>query len=121
LDYTHNPNKFAGNIDDNMNHFGIETSVVPKKNIGFFARYTFSKWYDLEHLVFNNELKYEGYNNVFFETRLLLSPGSTLSVQYGAGPSYNTNTRYEDPNLNYYLNPTLETQHLVRIVSDNKF
>jgi hypothetical protein len=121
MDYTVNPNKFAGNIDDNMNHFGLETSFVSNKKIGFFARYTFSKWYDLDRLVFNNELKYKGYNNLFFETRLILPADSTLSLQYGVGPGYNIKTQYEDPNLNYYLNPTLTTQHVVRLTCEKKF
>lgn len=121
LDYTINPNKFAGNIDDNMNHYGIETSFVPNKKIGFFARYTFSKWYDIDRLVYDNVLKYKGYNNLFFETRMVLPADSTLSLQYGVGPSYNVKTRYEDPNLNYYLNPTLSTQHVVRITCEKRF
>jgi hypothetical protein len=121
LDYTRNPDKFAGNIDDNMNHFGIETSYVPTPKIGFFVRYTFSQWYDLDRLVDDNELDYRGFNNLFFETRMILPKDITMSIQYGVGPAYNVQTSSTNPSLTYYSSTTVETQHIVRIVFDKKF
>jgi len=121
LDYTRNPNGFAGNIDDNVNHFGIETSYVLAPKIGFFARYTFSQGYDINRLVNNNNLDYRGFNNFFFETRMILPKDVTMSIQYGVGPSYNIKTSSTNPSLAYYATTVVQTQHVVRIVFDKKF
>lgn len=120
-DYTRNPNKFAGNIDDNMNHYGIETSYVPNPKIGFFARYTLSNGYDINRLVNDRELDFRYYNNFFFEIRMILPKDVRMSIQYGVGPAYNVQTSSTDPELAYYSTAVLETQHIVRIVFDKKF
>ncbi|MBF0570882.1 MAG: hypothetical protein HQL12_03320 [Candidatus Omnitrophica bacterium] len=121
LDYTRNPNKFAGNIDDNMSHYGIETSYVPTSKIGFFARYTFSEGYDTNRLVNDKEMDYRDYNNFFFETRMILPKDVTMSIQYGVGSAYNIITSNTNPSLTFYATTVVETQHVVRIVFDKKF
>jgi hypothetical protein len=121
LDYTRNPNKFAGNIDDNMNHYGIETSFVPTPNIGFFFRYTLSQGYDINRLVNNHSLENRDFNNFFFETRMILPKDLILSIQYGVGPAYNIVTQNTDPALAFYATTVVQTQHIVRIVFDKKF
>jgi hypothetical protein len=121
LDYTRNPNKFAGNIDDNMNHYGIETSYMLTPKIGFFARYTLSQGYDINRLVNDNELDARNYNNFFFETRMILPHAVTMSIQYGVGPAYNIQTSSSNPYLTYYSTGVLATQHVIRIVFDKKF
>ena len=121
LDYTRNPNKFAGNIDDNMNHYGIETSYVPTPKIGFYARYTLSQGYDINRLVNDKELDDRNYNNFFFETRMVLPHDVTMSLQYGVGPAYNVQTSSTNPYLAYYSTGVLQTQHIVRIIFDKKF
>lgn len=121
LDYTRNPYKFAGNIDDNMNHFGIETCYVPFPKVGFYLRYTFSQWYDLGRLLNNQVLDYRGFNNIFFETRMVLPRDVLMSIQYGVGPAYNVQTSSSDPLLAFYSTAVIETQHVVRIVFDKKF
>lgn len=121
LDYTRNPNKFAGNIDDNINHWGVETSYVPFERFGLFARYTFSKWYNLEKLANNNELKYQSYNNMFLEGRYFKKDDMKLSLQYGVGPSYTTDVSTTNPSVAYYSSPVLETEHLIRMIYEKKF
>ncbi len=121
LDYTRNPNRFAGNIDDNMNHYGIETAFVPNQKFGFFARYTYSMWNDFNLLDKQNEVDYRGYSNVFLEARLLPGHDSMLSLQYGVGPAYNVASSSSDPILAYYASPVLTTQHLFRIICEKKF
>ncbi len=120
LDYTRNPNRFAGNFDDNMNHEGIEASYVPTPKIGFFASTVFSQGYDVNRLVNDNELDYRDYINFFFEMRMILPKDLMMSIQYGVGPSYDIQTSTTTPNLTY-SSTVLETQHLVRIVFDKKF
>lgn len=120
LNYTRNPNEFAGNFDDNMNHYAIETSYVPTPKIGFFASCTFSQGYDVNRLVNDQELDYRDYVNFFFETRMILPKEVTMSIQYGVGPSYNIQTSATNPNLTY-SSVVLQTEHIVRIVFDKKF
>jgi hypothetical protein len=121
LDYTRNPDKFAGNIDDNMNHYGIESSYLLTPRIGFFARYTLSQGYDINRLVNDRELDYRNFNNFFFEMRMRLPKNATMSLQYGVGPAYNVLTSSTNPYLTYYSTGVLQTQHIVRVVFDKKF
>ncbi len=121
LDYTRNSNQFAGNIDDNMNHFGLEGAFTPTKKFGIFARYSFSQWNDLDHLVFNNDSDYEGYHNIFLEARLIPSKDSTVILNYGVGPAYNIQTSSVDPKLGLYSATVLETQHIFRLIYERKF
>jgi hypothetical protein len=121
LDYTRNPNRFAGNIDDNINHFGVETSYVPFERLGLFARYTFSKWYNIDKLANDGELKYQRYNNFFVEGRYFRKEDMKLSLQYGVGPSYTTGVSSTNPAVAYYSAPVLETEHLIRMIYEKKF
>lgn len=121
LDYTRNPNRFAGNIDDNMSHYGIETSYLLGPKVGFFARYTYSQGYDINRLVNDHRLDYRQFNNFFFEARMILPENLIMSIQYGVGPSYNVATSTYNPTLAYYSSTVLQTQHIVRIVFDKKF
>jgi len=121
LDFTRNPNKFAGNIDDNMTHYGIETSYVPTPKIGFFARYVYSTGYDINRLVNDNVLQDRGYSNFSFEMRMVLPKDVTVSLQYGVGPAYNIQTVTSNPTLAYYSTAVVQTQHLVRLIIDKKF
>ncbi len=121
LDYTRNANQFAGNIDDNMNHYGIESSYLLTPKIGFFARYTLAQGFDPNRLVNNRSLEYRVYNNFFFEARMALPHHALLSIQYGVGPSYNIATSTSNPGLAFYATSVLQTQHIVRIVFDKKF
>lgn len=122
LDYTFNPRHFAGNIDDSVNHWGAETSYVPNKFVGFFARYTYTRWVDIQSLNQGpSVLKYRGYNNLYFETRLLMPAETMISLKYGVGPTYNLQTAATNPNLSYYTNPVLSTQHIIRLTCEKKF
>jgi hypothetical protein len=121
IDYTRNPNRFAGNIDDNMNHFGLETSYVPNKLLGFFARYTFSKWNDINTLLNGHELQYRSYNNLFLEARYLPLKDNKFTLQYGVGPAYTVDTSLSNPQLAYYAAPVLTTEHVVRMIYERKF
>ncbi|MBF0569900.1 MAG: hypothetical protein HQL18_03905 [Candidatus Omnitrophica bacterium] len=120
IDYTRNPNKFAGNVDDNVNHVGIETSVVPDDKWGFFARYTFERWYDLNTLASSGKLEYQRYNNFFFETRYCRNKDSRLSLQYGVGPVYNVGQNV-NPNLAFYAAPVMATEHIIRATYEQRF
>ncbi len=122
LDYTRNSNVFAGNIDDNMNHFGIESSYLITKNWGLFGRYSYSRWNDFVKLgQATPEIEYRGYHNLYFATRWVFAPDSWLGLEYGVGPAYNVATNVYDPRLAYYASTVLETQHLFRLSVLKKF
>ncbi len=121
LDYTRNPNAFAGNIDDNMSHFGIEASYVPTRRVGFFTRYTLSRGYDINRLVNDHDLDFRDYHNFFFEMRMKLPKDVLMSIEYGVGPAYNIATSTSNPSLAFYATAVLQTQHIVRIIFDKKF
>ena len=122
FDYTINPRHFAGNIDDNVNHWGAETSYVPNKYVGFFARYTYTRWIDIQSLNLGpSVLKYRGYSNLYFETRMLLPSEVIFSIKYGVGPTYNLETASTNPDLSYYTNPVLSTQHIIRVTCEKRF
>ncbi len=122
VDYTRNPNKFAGQIDDNMNHVGLETSVVPNKHLGFYARYTMSRGYDLNLInQATPELKYCTYHNVFLEGRYVAPKENIFSLSYGVGPAFIVNTSASNPLLGFYLAPVVTTEHIVRMSYEKKF
>ncbi len=121
VDYTRNPNGFAGNIDDNMDHVGFETSLVPTKSLGFFARYTLSRGYDLVRFNKDKVLDYRFYHNVFLESRYIAPKDNTFSLQYGVGPVYFVETSTTNPLLGYYAAPVLSTQHMIRLIYEKKF
>ena len=121
FDYTRNPNGFAGNIDDNMQHFGAETSLVPTKSLGFFARYTYSRAYNLIQLNKDKTLSYQGYHNIFLEGRYIAPKDNIFSLEYGVGPAYFVNTSITDPALSFYTAPVLETEHIIRMTYQKRF
>lgn len=121
IDYARNPNKFAGNIDDNYNHIGLEASYVPNDKLGFFSRYTFSRQYEMDKLVNQHELDYRSYNNFFFETRYCRNKNSKLAVLYGVGPSYNIGVQGVNPSLSYYSTPVMDIEHIIRVIYQQKF
>ncbi len=122
LDFTRNSNVFAGSIDDNMNHFGVETSYLLTKNWGLFARYSYARWNDFTQLAKPvPEIDYRGYHNVYFASRWVFAPDSWLALEYGVGPAYNVATNVYDPRLAYYATTVLNTQHIFRLSVLKKF
>lgn len=121
LDYTRNPNQFTPNIDDNINHVGIETAYIPTPKLGFFVRYRYATGYNINDLNQDNNLDQRHYNNIFFETRMILPKDITMSLEYGVGPYFNLQTSSSNPSLAYYTSLVYETQHIIRIVFDKKF
>ena len=121
IDYTRNPNKFAGNIDDNSNHFGIESSYKLSSKWGIYGRYTYSRMYALERLVNDHVLDYQTHHNFYFETRYCHTKDSKLSLMYGVGPAYNFSVQGINPTMAYYASPSVDTQHIVRLIYQQKF
>jgi hypothetical protein len=121
FDYTRNPNKFASQNDDNMNHYGFETTLVPTKTLGFYGRYTIAQGYNLNSLNSNPTLDYQTYHNMYLEGRYIAPKDNTFSLSYGVGPAYVVSTSSTNPFLEFYATPTLSTEHIIRLTYNKKF
>jgi hypothetical protein len=119
LDYTRNEFKSAGQIDDNINHVGLEAAYRPTKKLGFYFKYIYSRWNDVNLMMKGADHYYLGHHDVFFEFRYLPTGDDELIVQYGDSGRANIATKYTDPfNLGM---PTLDTQHIFRTYYRRKF
>jgi tetratricopeptide (TPR) repeat protein len=119
LDYARNDFKSAGQIDENMNHVGIEASYLPTKKLGLYFRYTYSRWNDLTRMRAGYDKYYLGHHNVFGEVRYAPFKEDELILQYGESGRSNIATTTYDPFGSSLL--TLDTRHIVRIFYRRKF
>ncbi|MBU1727190.1 MAG: hypothetical protein KJ880_06145, partial [Candidatus Omnitrophica bacterium] len=119
LDYTRNEFESAGQIDDNINHVGMDFSYLPNKKMGFFFRYTYSRWNDLSRMVDGYDKIYLGHHNFFTEFKYLPTLDDEFSFQYGeSGISPLTTVSY-DPFGGSLA--TLDTRHIIRCYYRRKF
>jgi hypothetical protein len=120
LDYTKNDFKYAGGIDDNINHFGTTLKYEFNKKLTGFLKYTFSRAYNLYRLNTSGDLKYQSHHNVFMEMDYAVSEDGLLIVQFGEGsvisPIWSATV---SPFGDFY--PTLDTQHILRIYYNGRF
>jgi len=120
LDYTKNDFKYAGGIDDNINHFGTTLKYEFNKKLTGFLKYTFSRAYNLYRLNTSGDLKYQSHHNVFMEMDYAVSEDGLLIVQFGEGsvisPVWSATV---SPFGDFY--PTLDTQHILRIYYNGRF
>ncbi|MDP2939491.1 MAG: hypothetical protein Q8O13_05395 [Candidatus Omnitrophota bacterium] len=114
LNYTHSGFEFAGPIDDNMNHFGLELTYMPTDTLGFAFDYTYAKfWDDLT----SRDMAW--HHNFFTQARKKFSKTDELVFEYGVGSYTPFGTATSDPLGGGTL--TLDTQHLFRIFYNRKF
>lgn len=119
LDYTRNEFKSAGLIDDNINHIGLELAYTPVKKLGFFLRYTYSRWNDLNLMLQPTDHYYLGHHNFYSEFRFTPSEDDEFVLQYGeSGRSPLAIIKY-DPFGGSLA--TLDTQHITRIYYRRRF
>ena len=120
LDYTKNDFKYAGGIDDNINHFGAALKYEFSQKLTGFLKYTFSRAYNLYRLNTSGSLKYQSHHNVFIEMDYVVSEDGLLVVQFGEGsvisPVWSATV---SPFGDFY--PTLDTQHIIRIYYNGRF
>jgi hypothetical protein len=119
LDYTRNPYEFAGPIDDNMNHVSFATSYMPTQNLQLYAKYTWSRMYDLSQIIDlgNNpggDLNFQSHHNIFLEAQYLFKDESKFNVSFGVGPSVYSSYATSNP-YSGSVTPVVDTQHMVRI------
>lgn len=122
LDYTRNSYEKAGQVDDNMNHVGLSANYTPSKKWNFFARYTWSRWQDLDKLI-TGDTKFYSHHNFFFETIYRLSDDEDFTFQYGEA----SRDPYMGGVLDIGWDPyggslrTIDTQHIFRLYYRRKF
>ncbi len=119
LDFAYNANKKAGQIDDNMNHAGLEVAYRPLRRLAFFFKYTYARWVDMLELNASGREIYYGHHNIFFETRVNVDPSSELVFMFGVGGLTPVGTTSYDPFGGALA--VLDTQHIVRLFYRKRF
>ncbi len=119
LDYTRNEFKSAGQIDDNINHIGLEFSYLATKKSAFYCKYTYSRWNDVNLMLEGKSKYYLGNHNFFAEFRYLPGPDSEFIIQYGESGRAPVYTSSSDPFGSGLA--TLDTRHIVRLFYRKKF
>lgn len=119
LDYTRNEFKSAGQIDDNMNHIGLEVSYLPTKKLEVYLRYVYSRWNDLTLMRQGYSKYYLGHHNFFTEFRYSPTSDDELVMQYGESGRSPIATHTSDPFGGSLT--TIDTQHIFRLYYRRKF
>jgi len=123
LDYTRNPFEKAGQIDDNMNHIGLEMNYSPFKKLSMFFRYTYSRWQDLDKLISTGDTGLTGHNNFFAEFTYRQSEDQDFTFQYGEASRNPYNGGVLDIGWDPYGGSlrTIDTAHIFRMYYRKKF
>lgn len=119
LDYTRNEFKSAGQIDDNINHIGLEVGYTPTKKLGLYTRYTYSRWNDLTLMRQGYSDYYLGHHSFFGELRYLPTSDDEFILQYGDSGRSPIAIINFDPYGGSLS--TLDTRHIFRIYYRRKF
>ena len=123
LDYTRNPFEKAGQVDDNMNHVGLELVYTPTPKFSAMLKYTYSRWQDIDHLISSGKTKLTPHYNVFLEFIYRRSKYEDLTFQYGEA----SRNPYMGGVLDIGWDPyggslkTIDTAHIFRLYYRRKF
>ena len=119
LDFAYNANKKAGQIDDNMNHIGLEIAYAPSHKLSFLFKYTASRWLDLLMLNATGTEIFRWHHNIFIESRYHLDQDSEFIFEYGVGGITPLGSSTYDPFGGALA--VLDTQHIVRLYYKKQF
>ncbi len=119
LDFAFNENKKSGQIDDNMNHYGVEVAYAPNNKLSFLFKYTIARWIDMLQLNASGLEIYNWHNNFFIESRYHINESSDFIFDYGVGGITPLGTTTYDP-FGGALS-VLDTQHIVRVYYKKTF
>jgi|GEM_PF-283664 len=118
FDWTRNEFSSAGQVSDSMNHVGTEIAYLPFSKLGFYVKYTYSRWKDLQQLQAGNS-KVSGHHNIFAEMRYFPTKDDEFVLQYGVGGFTPIGYVTTDPFGGSLL--TIDTQHIFRIYYRRRF
>jgi hypothetical protein len=119
LDFAMNQFKEAGQIDDNMNHYGLEIAYVPTAKLSFLFKYVYSRWIDMLMLNATGARIYEWHNNFFIESRYKMERDAELIFDYGVGGITPLGSSTYDPFGGSLA--VLDTQHIFRLYYRKRF
>ena len=119
LDISFNENKKFGQIDDNMNHYGLEIAYTPTPRLSFFFKYAVSRWIDMLELNSSGLELYDWHNNFFLQSRYNLSDSAEFVFDYGVGGITPLGTDTYDPFGGALA--VLDTQHIMRLYFKKRF
>lgn len=122
LDYTRNPYEKAGQVDDNMNHIGLEVGYKPTSKLALFFKYTYSRWQDLDSIS-QGITKIYGHHNVFTELIYRKSEDEDFTFQYGEASRNPFMGGVLDIGWDPYGGSlrTIDTPHIFRLYYRRKF
>ncbi len=118
LEFTKNDYKFAGQIDDNINHIGFEADYDMTENLSLKFNYTYSKCYNVQER--GEGLDYKGHHNVFVSLDYRFEDKGVFTVQFGEAAIQPYSTMVFTSPYGGFL-PTLDTAHIVRAYFSRKF
>lgn len=119
FDATRNEFEHAGQIDDNLNHLGLTTAWAPTKRLVVMGRYVVSWAIDAASMNAGEGAKTASHHSLYGRLTWKTSEDSDLSVEFGEAALGTSLLFTIDPLGDFY--PTLDTEHLVRILYSNKF
>ena len=120
VDWTRNEFEHAGQIDDNLNHAGFTAAWSPLKRLVLVGRYVASWAIDITNENAGRGAKFVSHHNAYGRLLWRVHDDSELSVEYGVASLGSAGTLFStDPTGDSY--PTLDTEHLVRILFSTSF
>ena len=122
LHYTRNEYEKAGQVDDNMNGVGLEFSYALTQKLGFFFKYNYCRWQDLDRLI-SGITKPRGHHNFFTELFYHRSENEDFVFQYGEASRNPFSGGIIDIGWDPYGGAlrTIDTQHIIRLYYRRKF
>ena len=115
--------KYAGGIDDNINHVGVSAAYEATKTVDFFMDYTYSHQIDIPKLIATNytEHDYRGHHNVYASMDYRRNKGMIWRAEYGVF-GLGDNTPLVTPySVTTFSLPTIDTEHILRLSLTGEF
>ena len=120
VDWTRNEFEHAGQIDDNLNHVGFLAAWSPLKRLVLIGRYVVSWAIDVADENAGSGARFVSRHSLYGRLAWKLTDDSNLNIEFGEAALGPTPAVFSvDPFGEFY--PTLDTEHLVRIVYSSKF
>lgn len=120
VDWTRNEFEHAGQIDDNINHVGFLAAWSPMKRLVIIGRYVVSWAIDVTNENAGAGADFRSHHGLYGRMAWKISDDSNLNLEFGEAALGPTPALFSvDPFGDSY--PTLDTQHLVRLVYSSKF
>ena len=119
LDCAFNENKVAGQIDDNMNHYGLEIAYTPTPKLSLLFKYAHARWIEMLELNATGMAVYRWHDNFFVESRYHIDPSSELIFDYGVGGITPLGSASYDPFGGALA--VLDTVHIIRMYYKKAF